>query len=86
MDAAAPARALPQQLHGAAPARAIKQRSYPTRGLGNFGSASGFVSTFDGLNDYLMMRRRGGRRPSLSDQRRLFAEHWRALIAELAAA
>ncbi len=66
--------------------RAIKQRYYPMRGFGNFASASGFCTAFDELNNYLMMRRRGERRPSLSDQRQLFTERWQALIGALAAA
>ena len=66
--------------------RAIKQRYNPMRGFGNFASASSFCTAFDELNEYLMMRRRGERRPSLSDQRRLFTERWRALIVELATA
>ncbi len=66
--------------------RAIKQRYYPMRGFGSFASASGFCTAFDELNDYLMTRRRGQRRPSLSDQRRLFTERWQALIVELQAA
>lgn len=49
--------------------RAIKQRYYPMRGFGNFASASGFCTAFDELNDFLMTRRRGQPRPSLSDQR-----------------
>lgn len=65
--------------------RAIKQRYYPMRGFGNFASASGFCTAFDELNGYLMMRRRGERRPSLSDQRRLFTERWQVLMVELAA-
>jgi hypothetical protein len=36
--------------------------------------------------NYLRTRRRGQRRLSLSDQRRLFTERWQALIGELAAA
>jgi transposase-like protein len=69
--------------------RPIKQRYYPMRGFGNFASASGFCTAFDDfdeLNDYLMTRRRGQRRPSLSDQRRLFTERWQSLIVELQAA
>ena len=66
--------------------RAIKQRHYPMRGFGNFASASGFCTAFDELDNYLLTRRRGERRPSLSDQRRLFTERWQALIGELAAA
>ena len=66
--------------------RAIKQRYYPMRGFGSFESASGFGTAFDELSDYLRMRRRGERPPSLSDHRRAFAERWRALILELSAA
>jgi hypothetical protein len=32
------------------------------------------------------MHRRGEQRPALSDQQRLFADRWRALIAEFTAA
>ena len=66
--------------------RAIKQRYYPMRGFGSFESTSGFGTAFDELSDYLRMRRRGERPPSLSDHRRAFAERWRALILELSAA
>jgi hypothetical protein len=57
----------------------------PDAGFGNFASASGFCTAFDELNDCLMMRRRGQRRPSLADQRRRFSERWQTLIGELAA-
>jgi transposase-like protein len=66
--------------------RAIKQRYYPMREFGSFESASQFCTAFDELNDYFQVRCRGERPPSLSDQRRLFAERWRALMVELAAA
>ena len=66
--------------------RALKQRYYPMRGFVSFASASGFCTAFDELNDYLMTRRRGQPRPSLSDQRRLFTERWQSLIGELSAA
>ena len=55
-------------------------------GFGSFESASRFCTAFDELNDYLRMRRRGERGPSLSAQRRLFAERWQMLIVELHAA
>ena len=55
------------------------------RGFGSLASASGFCAAFDELNDYLMMCRRDERPPSLSAQRRVFAERWQALIVELAA-
>ena len=66
--------------------RAIKQRYYPMRGFGSFESASRFCTAFDELNDHLRIRRRGERTPSLSTQRRQFAERWEALIVELQAA
>lgn len=56
------------------------------RGFGNRESAFGFCTTFDELNDYLRMRRRGEQRRSLSDQRPLFTERWQLLIVELQAA
>ena len=56
------------------------------RGFGNVASASAFCAAFDELSDYFRVRRRGERPPSLSAQRRLFTERWRALIVELAAA
>ena len=40
--------------------RAIKLRDYPMRGFGNFASAASLCTAFDELDDYLMMRRRGG--------------------------
>ena len=66
--------------------RAIKQLYYPMRGFGSFESASQFCTAFDELSDYLKVRRRGERPPSLSDQRRLFAARWQALLVDLAAA
>lgn len=66
--------------------RAIKQRYHPMRGFGNFASASSSCTAFDELNDYLKVRRRGEQRPSLSDQRRLFADRWQALIVDLGVA
>jgi transposase-like protein len=66
--------------------RAIKQRYYPMRGFGSFEAASRFCTAFDELSDYLRVRRRGERPPSLSAQRSAFAERWQALIVELKAA
>src|SRR5712691_9936199 len=65
--------------------RAIKQRYYPMRGFGNFASASGFCTAFDELDNYLRMRHREERAPTLSEQRRLFTDRWHALIADLSA-
>ncbi len=66
--------------------RGVKQRYYPMRGFGSFDSASRFCLAFDQLRQYARVRRRGGGRVSLAEQRRLFLTRWRSLISELAAA
>jgi putative transposase len=66
--------------------RAVKQRYYPMLGFGSFESASRFCSAFDELRDYFRIERRGQRHVSLADQRRIFIDRWRSLVAEVAAA
>ncbi len=66
--------------------RAVKQRYYPMLGFGNFESASRFCAAFDELRDYFRVRRRGQPVVSLADQRQIFIDRWRSLVAEVAAA
>ena len=66
--------------------RAVKHRYYPMLGFGNFQSAARFCSAFDELREYFRVRRRGERHVSLAEQRQLFLNRWRTLIAEMAAA
>jgi transposase-like protein len=66
--------------------RGIKQRYYPMLGFGSFASASRFCLAFDGLRAYFRPRRRTNEHVPLAEQRRLFAERWQVLVAEMAAA
>ena len=66
--------------------RGIKQRYYPMLGFGSFASGSRFCLAFDGLRQYLRVRRECGERVSRAAQRDQFSERWQALVAELAAA
>ena len=59
---------------------------YPMLGFGSFESASRFCTAFDELRQYLRVRRRWQRDPSLEEQRTMFLDRWRALIAGVAAA
>ena len=66
--------------------RAIKQCYYPMLGFGSFESAARFCAAFDELRQYFRVRRRGGDHVALGEQRRLFVERWRSLIADMIAA
>jgi len=66
--------------------RGLKQRYYPMLGFGNFKSASRFCSAFDELWNYFRVTRHGQPTVSLADQRRMFIDRWRSLVAEVAAA
>ncbi len=66
--------------------RAVKQRSYPMLGFGSFESAARFCSAFDELREYFRVRRRRDDWVPLAEQRRLFVQRWRSLIAEMQAA
>ncbi len=64
----------------------MKQRYYPMLGFGSFESTVRFCSAFDELRAYFRVRRRGEGHVSLAEQRQLFLNRWRSLIAEMAAA
>ena len=66
--------------------RAIKQRYYPMLGFGSFESAARFCTAFDELRQYFRVRNRRGNHVPLGEQRRLFVERWRSLIAEMTTA
>ena len=66
--------------------RAVKQRTYPMRGFGRFASAARFYAAFDELRQDFRVRRRRSAWVPLAEQRRLFVDHWRSLIAEMQAA
>ncbi len=66
--------------------RAITQRYDPMLGFGSFASAARFCSAFDELRQYLRVRQRGAEWVPLAEQRRLFVQRWRSLIAEMQAA
>ena len=66
--------------------RGIKQRYYPMLGFGSFASASRFCLAFDALRQYFRRRKHCGEKVSLGAQREQFAERWRVLVAEMAAA
>ncbi len=66
--------------------RGIKQRYYPMLGFGSFASASRFCLACDALRHYFRRRKHCGERVSLGVQREQFAERWRVLVAEMAAA
>ena len=66
--------------------RAIKQRYDPMLGFGSFASAARCCSAFDELRQYVRLRRRHDDGVPLAEQRRLFLQRWRALIAKMPAA
>ncbi len=66
--------------------RAVKQRYYPMLGFGSFASAARFCTAFDELRQYFRVRQRGAEWVPLAEQRRLFVQRWRSLIAEMQAA
>jgi transposase-like protein len=66
--------------------RGIKQRYYPMLGFGSFAAAASFCIAFDAVRAYFRSRRRANEQLPLADQRRLFAERWQALVAEMATA
>ena len=66
--------------------RAIKQRYYPMLGFGSFASAARFCTAFDALRQYFRVGQRGAEWVPLAEQRRLFVQRWRSLLAEMQAA
>ena len=64
--------------------RGIKQRYYPMRGFGSFAAAR-FCTAHDELRDYLRPRRATGEAVSPAERRRLFRDHWSALLRLIAA-
>jgi transposase-like protein len=59
--------------------RGIKQRYYPMRGFGSFGSASRFCSAYDEQRDYFRYRSKPKENVPLAEQRRLFGQRFGAL-------
>ena len=66
--------------------RAIKPRYYPMLGFGSFESAARFCTAFDDLWQYFRVRSRRAKHVPLGEQRRLFVERWRSLIADMTTA
>ena len=66
--------------------RAIKQRDDPLLGCGSFASAARCCSAFDALRQYVRVGQRGAEWVPLAEQRRLFVQRRRSLIAEMTAA
>jgi putative transposase len=66
--------------------RGIKQRYYPMRGFGNFGSASRFCAAFDEQRAYFRYRSSPKEKVPLSEQRRMFRQRFDALQYMLMAA
>ena len=66
--------------------RAIKQRDDPRLGFGRFASAARCCSAFDALRQYFRVRQRGAEWVPLAEQRQLFVQRRRSLIAEMQAA
>jgi transposase-like protein len=58
--------------------RAIKQRSYPMHGFGNFVSASRFCRAFDEVRQFFRMRSSRKQRVSLTQQREAFCHQLNA--------
>ena len=56
--------------------RGIKQRYYPMRGFGSFEAAARFCTAHDELRDHFRFRQHLKETVSLTDQRRLFQDHW----------
>jgi putative transposase len=65
--------------------RGIKQRYYPMRGFGSFDAAARFCTAHDELRGQFRYRQQLNETVSLSEQRRLFRERWRALWVVLRA-
>jgi putative transposase len=59
--------------------RGIKQRYYPMRGFGSFGSAARFCRAFDELRQYFRYRSTARETLPLAHQRRIFCERLAAL-------
>lgn len=61
--------------------RAIKQRSYPMHGFGNFASASRFCRAFDEVRQFFRIRTTLKQKVSLAQQREIFRQQLNALMA-----
>ncbi len=63
--------------------RGITQRYDPMRGFGSFVSAARVCAAHDDLRDHLRSRQHMNEIVYLTEQRRLFQEHWGAVCAVL---
>jgi len=61
--------------------RGLRQRYYPMFGFGNFESASPICSALDELRDYFRVKRCDQPIASLADQRQIFIDRWRSMVA-----
>ena len=66
--------------------RGIKQRYYPMRGFGSFGTAASFCTAHDELRDHFRYREHLNETVPLSEQRQLFKERWDTLYVMLRSA
>ena len=66
--------------------RPIKQRYYRMLGFGSFESAARFCTALDELRPYLRVGHRRENHVALGEQRLLFVERWRSLIADMTTA
>ena len=66
--------------------RAIKQGYYPMLGFGSFESAARFCTAFDEVGQYFRVRSRRAKHVPLGEQRLVFVERWRSLIADMTTA
>ena len=66
--------------------RAVNQRYDPMLGFGSFASAARCCTAFDDLRQYFRVRQRGAEWVPLAEQRRLFVQRGRSLIAAMPAA
>lgn len=66
--------------------RALKQRSYPMHGFGNFASASQFCRAFDEVRQFFRIRSTIKQKVSLTGQREVFCQRLNALKAILSVA
>lgn len=66
--------------------RGVKQRYYPMRGFGGFGSAARFCRAFEEVRQFFRSCQALGQAMSLADQRRNFRQRFAALMAMVLAA
>ncbi|MHB8629540.1 MAG: IS6 family transposase [Aggregatilineales bacterium] len=61
--------------------RGVKQRYYPMRGFGSYGSAARFCSAFDEVRHHFRTGSTTTQTPSLSERRETFRQRWGELSA-----